>query len=85
MLQRSGKPLPNHTLDSLAMVVEGVANGSIGAAARIGGCILLGIKIYPSKTRRLAANMFHSKISGTHSWLTKLITDSNNWLMHVVW
>ena len=36
MLQRSGKPLPNHTLDSLAMVVEGVANGSIGAAARIG-------------------------------------------------
>ena len=68
MLQRSGKPLPNHTLDSLAMVVEGVANGSIGAAARIGDlrgdghwrlhfCLEF---IYPSKTRRLAANIFHS-------------------------
>jgi len=34
MLQRSGKPLPNHTLDSLAMVVEGVANGSIGEIPR---------------------------------------------------
>ena len=44
MLQRSGKPLPNHTLDALAMVVEGVANGSIGAGwiallgPIVGGC-----------------------------------------------
>ena len=30
MLQRSGKPLPAHTLDNLASVVEGVADGSVG-------------------------------------------------------
>lgn len=34
MLQRSGKPLPAHTLDTLASVVEGVADGSVGAPPR---------------------------------------------------
>ena len=55
MLQRSGKPLPAHTLDTLASVVEGVADGSVGGTTfgrggdtPIGnfGILEIGIKIW---------------------------------------